>query len=66
MRLFTLRSGALLAFGALTSRPAFAQNPSTLIQISAQGRLQYVSDSWGNTVPDFSAVCYHNCEVAIF
>jgi hypothetical protein len=65
MRHFTLLSGALLAFGALTSRPAFAQNPSTLIQISAQGRFQYVSDS-RNTVPDFSAVGYHNCEVAIF
>jgi hypothetical protein len=65
MRLFTYLPGAILAFGALVSRLAFAQNSSALIQLSAQGRLQYVPDSRGNTVPDFSAVGYRNGEAAI-
>lgn len=50
---------------AVASLPGRAQNPSALIQFSAQGRLQYVPDARGNTVPDFSGVGYRNGEVAI-
>ena len=42
MRLFTRLLRLLLPFLALTSLPRRAQNPSTLIQISEQGRLQYM------------------------
>ena len=55
----------LLPFLALASLPGRAQNPSALIQISAQGRLQYVPDAQGNTVPDFSTVGYRNGEMAV-
>ena len=55
----------LLPFLALASLPGRAQNPSALIQISAQGRLQYIPDAQGNTVPDFSTVGYRNGEMAV-
>ncbi|MDB5271402.1 MAG: hypothetical protein JWP58_4442 [Hymenobacter sp.] len=65
MRLFTRPLRALLPFLALASLPGRAQTPSALIRISVQGRLQYVPDSRGNTVPDFSAVGYRSGDVAI-
>lgn len=65
MRLFTRLLRVLLPFLALASLPGRAQNPSALIQISAQGRLQYLPDARGNIVPDFSAVGYRNGEAAI-
>lgn len=65
MRFFTRPLRVLLPCLALASLPARAQNPSALIQLSAQGRLQYVPDSRGNTVPDFSAVGYRSGDVAI-
>lgn len=55
MKLFTYKLGAALAFGALSSQSVSAQATSALIQVSAQGRLQYMPDSRGGTVPDFSA-----------
>lgn len=65
MRLLSRPLQLLFPLLALVSPPGHAQNPSALIQISAQGRLQYVPDARGNTVPDFSAVGYRNGEVAI-
>ena len=65
MSLFIRPIWLLLPFLVLASLPGRAQNPSALIQISAQGRLQYVPDAQGNTVPDFSTVGYRNGEVAI-
>ena len=60
MRLFTRLLRLLLPFLALTSLPRRAQNPSTLIQISEQGRLQYMPNAQSNTMPDFCAMGYRN------
>jgi len=65
MKLLICPLRLLLPFLILISQPGRAQNPSALIQLSAQGRLQYVPDARGNTVPDFSGVGYRNGEVVI-
>ena len=65
MKLLICPLWLLLPFLILASLPGRAQNPSALIQFSAQGRLQYVPDARGNTVPDFSGVGYRNGEVVI-
>ena len=63
MRSFSLFLAAL----ALTTTAARAQAPgySALVQPGPQGRLRYVPDARGNTVPDFSDVGYRNGETAI-
>lgn len=63
MRVFPL---LLTGFGGLLlAVTAQGQTYSNLIQTNAQGRLSYVPDARGNTVPDFSDVGYRNGEMAI-
>ncbi|MCD0487673.1 hypothetical protein LPB86_05505 [Pedobacter sp. MC2016-14] len=58
-----LLAGMLLV---MAFKPAF-QDPwsSAFVKIDAKGRLQYIKDREGNTIPDFSRVGYHQGDLKI-
>jgi hypothetical protein len=45
-----------LVFGSATGQQSWQ---SSHVKINAGGSLQYIPDSMGNTIPDFSAVGYY-------